>query len=489
MNFTQVDFWIFVSLSFFSFILAKDHYTKRISYLVLISLFFYYLLSSWFVIFLIFSILWTFIVGNLIDKHRTTSQRLGYLCFGILVVLSFLIYYKYSYLIADTINYLFGTRVVVFDLFSYVFNELFHKKKDFTKILVPAGISFFVLHEISYLVDVYKNKIKACTNLIDYALYVSFFPQLISGPIVRANDFMPQMKKPWRISHEDFGFFTLMVSKGLIKKIVISDLLARLIVNRVFANPIQFSGLECFLATISHAMLTYCDFSGYTDIAIGISRLFGYKLPVNFNYPFKAQNVEDYWRRWHISFSSWLKDYIYIPLGGSRGSEARTQINLFITMVVSSVWHGAGWHIVFWGVLNGIGLNVFRTWKKLKFFNLQPNRFIGVCSTAITVLFIAHTSIFIRVTNFNDGLIFLKNIFFHFNSKPVVQTLNIYSATLLILFVSFSIHFYPDEKRNKLYDAFIQARARNLVCVLLVIFLGVVFFQSKGTNSFVYTTF
>ena len=231
--------------------------------------------------------------------------------------------------------------------------------------LLPLGVSFFVFHAISLMMDAYRGKLKRAVRIEDALLYVAFFPQLIAGPILRASSFIPQLASSRNPAKIRINRAFLLIIAGLLKKVVISNLLATRLVEQVFAAPQTFSSSDVLLAVYGYAAQIYCDFSGYTDIAIGCAMLLGYRFPRNFNSPYTAINPQDFWRRWHISLSSWLRDYLYIPLGGSRGSALRTCSNLMITMLLGGLWHGAGWTFVIWGALHGLYLIVHRIWDAI----------------------------------------------------------------------------------------------------------------------------
>jgi D-alanyl-lipoteichoic acid acyltransferase DltB (MBOAT superfamily) len=231
--------------------------------------------------------------------------------------------------------------------------------------LLPLGVSFFVFHAISLMIDAYRGKLKRRVRLNDALLYVAFFPQLIAGPILRASNFLPQLQVRRNPAAIRVNRALLLIVAGLFKKVIISNLLATRLVEQVFAAPQTFSRSDVALAIYGYAAQIYCDFSGYTDIAIGCAMLLGYRFPRNFNAPYTATNPQDFWRRWHISLSSWLRDYLYIPLGGSRGTVWRTCVNLMITMLLGGLWHGAAWTFVIWGALHGFYLIAHRGWSAI----------------------------------------------------------------------------------------------------------------------------
>ena len=259
-------------------------------------------------------------------------------------------------------------------MFAYIGNGFSENGRFMVdKIILPVGISFYLFQVMSYTIDVYRGQVKPVKNILDFGFYVSFFPGLVAGPIVRANEFIPQLYKPFCLSRRLFGLAVFWILNGLIKKIVLSDYLAVNLIDRVFDNPLLFSGFENLFALFAYSLQVYADFSGYTDIAIGIAMLMGFYLPQNFDSPYKSRNPQEFWRRWHMSLSRWLKSYLYIPLGGNRkilGKEVKNKIaagnvNSFITMLLGGLWHGASWNFVIWGALNGAGMIVYKVWAKM----------------------------------------------------------------------------------------------------------------------------
>ena len=409
--FTQFYFWAFFALVFAVFALVQNRRLLRNSFLFFASLFFYYKTSGLFVLILIFSTLYGFFLGKSIHKAEKIGWKKVHLTVGVVLNLAVLCYFKYAYFFTDVYNTLVHSDYVVINYLAQWTNELAGVNYfDASKILLPVGISFYTFQNISYLVDVYRNKVEPVGNMLDFGFYVSFFPQLVAGPIVRANQFVPQLYKKFHLSRRQFGIAVFWILNGLLKKIILSDYLAVNFVDRVFNNPLLFTGFENLSALFIYSLQVYADFSGYTDIAIGVAMLMGFYLPVNFNSPYKATNAGNFWKRWHISLSTWLKDYLYIPLGGNRTASVGTfvciisivliavmlsgsiyvagvtaaialilwllghffperkkkiitNINLMNTMLLGGLWHGASWNFMIWGGLNGIGVVLFKYWR------------------------------------------------------------------------------------------------------------------------------
>ncbi|MDR3326956.1 MAG: MBOAT family protein [Prevotellaceae bacterium] len=409
--FTQFYFWAFFAVVFAGFAALKNRILLRNTYLAFFSLFFYYKTGGFFVLLLIFNILANMWVGRAIFRSNTESQRRMYLVIGLIINLLVLCYYKYAYLFVEMLNTILGINLQVFDLFAWTGNVLNGTEKFNTaNILLPVGISFYTFHNISYIMDIFRRKVEPVKNFFNYTFYVSFFPQLVAGPIVRASEFIPQIYKPYFLGRKQFGIAIFWIINGLAKKIILSDYIAVNFVDRVFENPLMFSSFENLMALFGYSLQVYADFSGYTDIAIGVAMLFGFYLPKNFNSPYKATNAGNFWKRWHISLSRWLQDYLYISLGGNRNAtfatyitiitialiaallsgsiwvaaailtvviiiwllirykpdkkkKITTNLNMMNTMLLGGLWHGASWNFMIWGGLNGIGMLIFKFWK------------------------------------------------------------------------------------------------------------------------------
>jgi len=320
-------------------------------FLVFSSLFFY---SWWNIAYLpliLSSMLFNYIIGNSLNNdeghHRFPKKSI--LTFGIVSNIALLGYFKYSDFMIENVNYLTSSNIPTLDL------------------ALPLAISFFTFQQISYLVDSYKQETKEY-DFLNYALFVTFFPQLIAGPIVHHKEMMPQFANTRNKvkNYKNIAMGLFIFSIGLFKKVVIADTFATW-ATAGFDTATTLNLFEAWATSLSYTFQLYFDFSGYTDMAIGAALLFNIKLPINFNSPYKAITIQDFWRRWHITLSRFLKDYIYIPLGGNRKGEFRTYNNLMATFIIGGLWHGAGWTFVFWGFLHGIALVVHRVWSKLGF--------------------------------------------------------------------------------------------------------------------------
>lgn len=387
--FTQFYFWAFFALVYVLFAIimeAGGKHSKRSRlhmrnvFLMGVSWFFYYKTSGLFLLILLFVTLSDWLIAKQIYRSNGEGGVVGrrkariWLAVSVVIDLGLLCYFKYSYFFTNLVNDVLGSDFAVFDIFAYIGNGFSASGRYIVdKIVLPVGISFYLFQVLSYTIDVYRGMVQPVRNILDFGFYVSFFPGLVAGPIVRANEFIPQLYRPFSVSRRLAGLAIFWILNGLIKKIVLSDYLAINLIDRVFDNPLLFSGFENLFALFAYSLQVYADFSGYTDIAIGIAMLLGFYLPQNFDSPYKSRNPQEFWRRWHMSLSRWLKSYLYIPLGGNRsilGKKVRSKItagnfNSFITMLLGGLWHGASWNFVIWGGLNGIGMIVYKIWKKI----------------------------------------------------------------------------------------------------------------------------
>lgn len=336
--FTQFYFWAFFALVYAVFALILSNGKCQMSnrrlhlrnvYLMFVSWFFYYKTSGLFLCLLAFVTLSDWLIARRIKANGERPMAKAWLCLSIAIDLGLLAYFKYAYFFTDAFNDLFGTSYTIVD-----------------KIILPVGISFYTFQVISYTVDVFRKRIEPVKNILDFGFYVSFFPQLVAGPIVRAEEFIPQLYKPFRLSRRVFGIAVFWIINGLAKKIIMSDYLAINLIDRVFDNPLLFSGFENLFALFAYSLQVYADFSGYTDIAIGVAMLMGFYLPMNFNSPYKSQSPQEFWRRWHMSLGRWLKSYLYIPLGGNRSIGFGTYFWVTVIALVSASLTGWWWQIL-----------------------------------------------------------------------------------------------------------------------------------------------
>ena len=322
-------------------------------------------------------------------------------------------------------------------------------------VLLPVGISFFTFQSMSYTIDIYRERLEPIDSYARYLLYVSFFPQLVAGPIVRARDLLPQLANRPRLTDEMGGRGLFLILLGLFKKVVVADYLALNLVDRTFSSPAMYSSLEVLAGVYAYALQIYCDFSGYSDIAIGSALLLGFTFPDNFNAPYKARNLQDFWRRWHISLSSWLRDYLYISLGGSRNGAWRTYRNLALTMLLGGLWHGAGWNFIVWGALHGFALAILRMWQRRReVAGRQPllrGWGGGAVATWVTFHYVCFAWIFFRTPDFDSATAVLLQL-----SRFSAGSANLTPHILAVMAIGFVTHFWP----RGWFDAGVAAYAR-----------------------------
>ena len=356
------------------------------------------------------------------------------------------------------------------------------------EVLLPVGISFYTFQTMSYTIDVYRGRIEPIRDPLKFALFVSFFPQLVAGPIVRATDFLPQLERlprPYDTRQHAIGLFMVMV--GLIKKVAVADYIAINLSDRVFENPLMYSSLEVLLAVYGYAVQIYCDFSGYSDVAIGSALLLGFRLPDNFDRPYVARNLQDFWRRWHISLSSWLRDYLYIPLGGSRGGAWSTYRNLMITMLLGGLWHGASWNFVIWGALHGGALAINRAFQRRLAdhpFWGDPPRWFQVLSAVATFHFVCFAWIFFRASSFEGAIQILE----------VLAALrwgadNLTGPLLLLILGALAVHTTPRRWEFRLRELFVATPLLVKALILFAVAVGLQQLKGMDVVPFIYFQF
>ena len=366
------------------FLLGKFHLIKAARiWLLVTSLFFYGYWNPPYLLLMIVSIIFNHQIGNAIASAKLKSKQARILLWiGIIVNLASISYYKYANFFLSSVNVVFQSNIIL--------NEVF----------LPLAISFYTFTQIAYLVDAYRGETKENKyDLITYSLFVAFFPQLIAGPILRHDELIPQLNKVknYLFSHKNFAYGLTLFSLGLSKKVLIADNISPWVAT-AFNNINNLTFFESWIGALSYTFQLYFDFSGYSDMAIGLGLMFNIKLPINFDSPYKATSISDFWRRWHITLSNFLRDYLYIPLGGSRRGELRRYTNLITTMLLGGLWHGAGWTFILWGGLHGVYLSLNHWWRKLK------TPFPGWFAWIITFLAVVFSWVLFRAATLQDGL-------------------------------------------------------------------------------------
>ena len=403
MLFNSVSFLIFFPIVVLGYFAIPDKFKNH--WLLVASYYFYMSWQPVYALLILFSTVTTYYCAVLIDKAANRKKKKIYLAANIIVNIAILCYFKYF-------NFIVESVLAVFPNLSIAPNN---------NLLAVVGISFYTFQSLGYSIDVYRGDVEKAKDFLTYALFVSFFPQLVAGPIERSKNLLPQLYKTHRFDYNRVTDGLVLMAWGFFKKLVISDS-AALIVNAVYNDVSRYTGIQLIMATVLFAFQIYCDFSGYSDIAIGAANVMGFKLMRNFNHPYFSQNVSQFWRNWHISLSTWFMDYIYIPLGGSRKGIIRTYINLFITFMVSGLWHGASWNFVIWGAVNGAYNVVHRALFGKKEQRLRrlakegkklpkTNPAVAVAKAMATFLLIDFTWIFFRANTMADAVYVMGNLF------------------------------------------------------------------------------
>lgn len=534
--FTGFFFWAFFGVVLLAYSVVHKKRGLRNAFLFFASLFFYYKTSGLFVSILLFSTLSDYIIGKQIFKTRKDRGKQIWVALSVIINLFVLCYFKYAYFFTDSFNAFFHTNYEVFNHFAQWTNEFSGSHFEVDKILLPVGISFYTFQTISYSVDIYRKEIKPVNNILDFGFYVSFFPQLVAGPIVRAADFIPQLYKPYNLTKYNFGLALFWILKGLTKKVIIGDYIAVNFIDRIFDNPTMFTGFENLMALYGYSLQVYADFSGYTDIAIGVALLMGFSLPTNFNSPYKAKNVGEFWKRWHISLSSWLKDYLYIPLGGNRGGSIGTwialafivafivmlsgkmivlygfiwlallcavlaifvkrfrawlitNINVLITMLIGGLWHEASWQFVIWGGLNGLGLVVYKLWRKISPYEKFNNFLVIVLKVFITFNFITFTRIWFRAETMETTWQIIDQIGNSFSPEVIGEVLYSYSNVFTMMLIGFVIHWLPTKVKDWYRETFIKLPLMVKIIISAITVFSVYQAMSSELQAFIYFQF
>jgi len=484
--FTRPEFWLFFVVVFAVFTFIYKNTFWRNTWLFVISVFFYYKSSGLSVSLLVISVVVNYLLGNKIYNAKSIPKKKAWVAFTIFYNVIWLVYFKYTYFFSGLINSWFGTDLVVHDWLLFGINEATGSHFDASSIILPVGISFYTFQIISYIIDLYRKNVEPIKNVFDFGFYVSFFPQLVAGPIVRASSFVPQMYSGYKVHKDEAAQALFLILNGLIKKIVIADFISVNFVDRVFDNPLNYSGLENLLAVYGYSIQIYCDFSGYTDIAIGLALWMGYRLPINFNSPYKAANITEFWRRWHISLSTWLKDYLYIPLGGNRKGKVRTYINLVITMLIGGLWHGANLRFVIWGALHGAYLAAHKLWATI--FPVQ-NKKLRPLRVFITFHIVTLTWMAFRAKSMSSVGDMFSQIIHNFKGSFVFEIITAYKLVLVLIALAYVIHWLPDAWKNWYKGIFVDLPIYLKVIATLIVIFILVQFTTAGLQPFIYFQF
>ena len=469
MLFTSGLFWVLFLVFLPLYALIKSRRKQMLLFVIAFSLYFFYKSSGIFFLLLVATSFIDWWVGQFIDSSKNRTERRIALTVSMVLSLSVLLFFKYSNFFMTNFESLIGGNFQPLDL------------------ILPVGVSFYTFRTISYVVDVYKKKIQPVDDYIDYLSFLSYFPCLVAGPIVRARDFMPQLQqnKPATRQMIYGGLFLVML--GILKKAVFADYIAQYN-NIAFGNPTGYTGFELLMAVLGFTMQIYCDFSGYSDMAIGLGSIMGFDLGINFDYPYRSLNVTEFWHRWHITLSTWLRDYVYIPLGGNRKGKVRQHFNLMVTMLLGGLWHGAAWTFVVWGAGHGIALCIHKICKPLldKIASTPLTRFF---SWLLTFIFVAFLWIFFRANTFHAAGQVINGIVTDFEWAYLPVFLERRMTWCLMLAIIFGLHFVPRRLWDKIRDRFIAAPWLVKLILFIILIQLVLQFASATVQPFLYSQF
>ncbi|MCL4139388.1 UNVERIFIED_CONTAM: hypothetical protein GTU68_054735 [Idotea baltica] len=477
MAFNSVNFFFFFLIVYLSYLLLQKRLRLQ-NFLLLFSSCFFYGCWDWRFLFLMFAtIVIDFFAARAIYKAKDTQKRKLFLGFSIVSNLGILAFFKYFNFFISSVNELSNLLGFALDA-------------NFIAIILPVGISFYTFQSMSYVIDVYRSELKPAESLIDYATYVSYFPQLVAGPIERGTHLLPQMLNSRVIKLDQFYQGCYLVFWGLFKKVVIADNLAK-IVDPVFTESVEYQGSTVLLALYAFAFQIYCDFSGYSDIARGLGKCMGFDIMLNFKTPYFSTSPSEFWRRWHISLSTWLKDYLYIPLGGNRGSESRTLVNMLIVMLLGGLWHGASWNFVIWGAYHGFLLVAYRLAKQLLKLPIFSNRFLEAGFWLLKLVIFFHLTclgwLFFRAESYTQIISMLKSLFLNFELAAIYSFDEVAIPVLiftLFLIVIQCFQYFKDDLMIVFRSSLAVQSVVYFTCLVLLFVYG-----SSGATEFIYFQF
>jgi len=453
--------WTFLPFFLIAYAVYRATKTTRFGnlWIVIVSYVFYGLWNPLYLALIAYSTLVDYGVLACMEKSARKKRWVSVSIANGLLLLSVL---KYGVFITDNINHLLTLVGSPYDLAAPGY-------------LLPLGLSFYVFKSMGYVIDCYRGDVARETNLIRHAAFVSFFPVLLAGPIERAANLLPQFRAPNRITNQDMAYGLSLFVKGLFKKVALADCLA-LYVNPIYNSPEDFQGPALILATVAFAWQIYFDFSGYTDMARGVARAMGFRIMLNFDHPYLATGLGDFWRRWHISLSTWFRDYVYIPLGGSRGGQFMTTRNVCLTMVISGLWHGAAWTFVIWGALHALGLTATRALERHEFYRDKCPRLVKQMGV---FAFVTFAWIFFRAATWHDACLIV--------TRMVTSGLSDPAFPLLFVFLIGVVWAYQFMCESSVRRYLTSGGVRVSMVVFMLLYL--ILFSSAGGQAFIYNQF
>lgn len=470
MLFSSGTFWALFLVFMPLYGLLKRRWWQMAVFVVAFSFFFYYKSSGLFVLMLAGTSLLDWWLSRLMSRPgMSRGRRKACVALSLTVSLGILAYFKYANFFLWNIQAMVGGNFQPLDL------------------VLPVGISFYTFQSVSYIIDVYKDRVAPTETWLEYAFFLSFFPALVAGPIVRADYFLPQIRANASATRTEVYAGLWMIILGVVKKAIIADYIAQYN-DLIFQTPGGYSGFETLMGIIGYTMQIYCDFSGYSDMAIGIALIMGFKLAPNFNFPYKARNLTDFWRRWHISLSTWLRDYIYIPLGGNRKGTARTYLNNFATMLIGGLWHGAAWKFVFWGAMHGAGLAVHKASKPYlgRVADTWP---VKALSWLLTMAVVAALWVFFRADSWADSVTVLASVFRDFSPAYIPAFAAARTLWLILMLVIIVAHALPSSFWVRAQKWFVGTPWLVKLLVFVVVVQLVLELRSESVTPFIYFQF
>ncbi len=469
MLFTSGLFWVLFMVFLPLYAMVKSQRKKMMVFVIAFSLYFFYKSSGLFFLLLVATSIFDWWVSQFIDSSKNRTERRIALTVSLVFSLSILLFFKYSNFVMFNLEALIGGNFQPLDL------------------ILPVGISFYTFRTISYVVDVYKKKIEPVDDFIEYLFFLSFFPCLVAGPIVRAREFIPQARENKPATRDMIYGGLWLVMLGILKKAVFADYIAQYN-NIAFGNPAGYTGFELLMAVLGFTMQIYCDFSGYSDMAIGLGSIMGFDLGINFRFPYRSLNVTEFWHRWHITLSTWLRDYVYIPLGGNRKGKVRQYFNLMVTMLLGGLWHGAAWTFVVWGAGHGIALCVHKLCKPW-LDKIASTPFTRSMSWLMTFTLVTFLWIFFRANTFQAAGQVINGIFTDFEWAYLPVFIERRVTWCIMLAIIFGLHFVPARVWDKMREWFTGTQWWVKLLVFIVLIQLVLQFASATVQPFLYSQF
>ena len=469
MLFSSGIFWVLFLLFIPIYSMLKNRRWQMITFVVAFSLFFYYKSSGFFFLLLIGTSLLDWTLSRVMMKLSSKFARKLCVTISILASIGILCYFKYA------------------NFFMWNWHQMIGGNFQPLDVILPVGISFYTFQSISYIVDVYKERVAPTKTWLEYLFFLSFFPALVAGPIVRADYFLPQISQNKKATRDEVYLGFWMIILGIIKKAIIADYISQYN-DLIFSNPTGYTGFESLMGVVGYTMQIYCDFSGYSDMAIGIALIMGFKLSKNFDFPYKSQNLTDFWRNWHISLSSWLRDYIYIPLGGNRKGTFRTYVNNFLTMLIGGLWHGADWKFVFWGAMHGVGLAIHKAFKPI--LNKIPNVWpVKAISWLMTISIVSLLWVFFRADSWSDSIEIIKNIFTNFRYDYIPVFASVRYIWLVMISIIILAHSLPRRWYDVMARWFVKSPWIAKFAIFVIVVQLVIQFMNEEVSPFIYFQF